>query len=102
MSAFLGSTAIFSKYHPRPHNALSPDIFVHVAPPSSDRYSPPCDSTPGAAPARPPPAPPRPGGAVGVCAFAAAAARPCPGGGSGAADGGIADVTVTSITAYTR
>src|SRR4051812_8448994 len=41
MSAFFGSTAIFSKYQPRPQSALSPDIFVHVAPASSDRKTPP-------------------------------------------------------------
>src|SRR5690348_5739433 len=41
MSAFFGSTTIFSKYQPRPHSALSPESFVHVAPASSERNTPP-------------------------------------------------------------
>ncbi|MEZ5292615.1 MAG: hypothetical protein R2745_16155 [Vicinamibacterales bacterium] len=41
MSGFVGSTTTFSKYQPRPQTRVSPVVLVHVAPASSDRYSPP-------------------------------------------------------------
>src|SRR2546430_4744503 len=42
MSGFFGSTAIFSKYQPRPHSAWSALTRRHVAPASSERNTPPC------------------------------------------------------------
>src|SRR2546423_10066534 len=41
-SASCGSTAIFSKYQPRPHSAWSALTRRHVAPASSERNTPPC------------------------------------------------------------
>ena len=42
MSALCGSTAIFSKYQPRPQSAGSPERRRQVAPASSLRKTPPC------------------------------------------------------------
>src|SRR2546423_15512899 len=42
MSGFFGSTVIFSKYQPRPHNAVSALTRRQVAPASSERNTPPC------------------------------------------------------------
>src|SRR5579864_7831898 len=81
MSAFLGSTATCSKYHPRPQRPVSADTRVHVAPASSERKKPPCIGGP---PPRPPP-PTRPG----VVGSTGAAAAPTSG-------------TRQSTTAYTR
>jgi len=53
-SASFGSTVMCSKYHPRPLSAGSDDIFVHVAPPSSERKNADCTGA-AAAPPRPPP-----------------------------------------------
>src|SRR5262245_29505306 len=83
MSAFFGSTAIFSKYQPRPQSARSPENLLQVSPPSSERKKPPCPGTAAAAPAP----------------------RPAPGGGSGFTGGGAprpASGTRQSTTAYTR
>src|SRR2546422_11180974 len=41
ISGFFASTDTFSKYQPRPHTRVSPVVFVHVAPASFDRNSPP-------------------------------------------------------------
>src|SRR5437868_9312780 len=79
MSASRGSTEIFSKYQPRPHSAGSPESFVHVAPASSERNTPPCPTGAGCAP----------GGAP---------AGGCAGGGDGALGSGKRQ----STTAYTR
>src|SRR6266446_5885824 len=76
MSGFFGSTAIFSKYQPRPHSAWSALTRCQVAPASSERNTPPC-----------------PGGG--------AAGRPGTGGwGLGA--GAVGSGTRQSTTAYTR
>src|SRR5438874_1021514 len=74
MSGFFGSTAIFSKYQPRPHSAWSPLTRRQVAPASSERNTPPC-----------------PGGA--------GAGRPGAGGGGA---GAVGSGTRQSTTAYTR
>src|SRR2546423_1650164 len=74
MSGFFGSTAIFSKYQPRPHNAWSALTRRQVAPASSERNTPPC-----------------PGGGV--------AGRPGAGGGGA---GAVGSGTRQSTTAYTR
>src|SRR5258707_12319855 len=82
MSAFFGSTAIFSKYQPRPQRDGSPDSLVHVAPASSERNTPPwpCALVP------------KPAGL-----------GPEPGGGSGAAPpAGVGPGRRQSMTAYTR
>src|SRR6266513_783062 len=42
MSASFGSTAIFSKYQPRPHSAWSAPTRRHVPPASSELKTPPC------------------------------------------------------------
>ncbi len=74
MSASCGSTAIFSKYQPRPHSAWSLLTRRQVAPASSERNTPPC-----------------PGGG--------AAGRPATGGGGA---GAVGSGTRQSTTAYTR
>src|SRR3989442_154622 len=80
MSGSRGSTAIFSKYQPRPHSAWSALTRRQVAPASSDRNTPPC----------------RGGGGVG-------AGRPDGGGGGvGAGGGAFGSGTRQSTTAYTR
>src|SRR2546430_4039518 len=77
MSASFGSTAIFSKYQPRPHSAWSDPTRRHVAPASSERKTPPCPGGGGA-------------GRPGACGAG--------GGGGGAFGSG----TRQSTTAYTR
>src|SRR5881396_2865247 len=77
MSAFCGSTAIFSKYQPRPHSAWSALTRRQVAPASSERNTPPCPGGGGE-------------GRPGACGAA--------GGGGGALGSG----TRQSTTAYTR
>src|SRR2546425_6134573 len=74
MSGSRGSTAIFSKYQPRPHSAWSALTRRQVAPASSERKTPPC-----------------PGGG--------AAGRPGWGGGGG---GALGSGTRQSTTAYPR
>src|SRR5436853_1647830 len=76
MSGFFGSTAIFSKYQPRPHNAWSALTRRQVAPASSERNTPPC-----------------PGGGV--------AGRPGVAG-AGGGGGALGSGTRQSTTAYTR
>src|SRR6266513_2473898 len=77
MSGFFGSTAIFSKYQPRPHSAWSAFTRCHVAPASSERKTPPCPGGGGA-------------GRPGACGA---------GGGWG---GALGSGTRQSTTAYTR
>src|SRR5881296_3266857 len=47
MSGSFGSTAIFSKYQPRPHSAWSAPTRRQVAPASSERNTPPCPGAGG-------------------------------------------------------
>src|SRR5260221_7471351 len=82
MSGFRGSTAIFSKYQPRPQSDGSPESFAQVAPASSERNTPPwpCALVP------------KPAGL-----------GPAPGGGSGVAPpAGVGPGRRQSMTAYTR
>src|SRR6266513_3335246 len=80
MSGFFGSTAIFSKYQPRPHSAWSALTRCHVAPASSERKTPPCPGGGGA-------------GRPGACGA---------GGGGGGGGGAFGSGTRQSTTAYTR
>src|SRR2546430_8279199 len=74
MSGFFGSTAIFSKYQPRPHSAWSLLTRRHVAPASSERNTPPWPGGGGE-------------GRSGAC---------------GAGGGALGSGTRQSTTAYTR
>src|ERR1043166_2080900 len=82
MSAFPRSTAIFSKYQPRPQSDGSPDSFVQGPPASSERKPPPCPCA----------SVPNPAGL-----------GPAPGGGSGVAPpAGVGPGSRQSMTAYPR
>src|SRR2546423_15562714 len=74
MSALCGSTAIFSKYQPRPHRAWSLFTRRQLAPASSERNTPPCPGGGGE-------------GRSGAC---------------GAGGGAFGSGTRQSTTAYTR